>query len=100
MSQNAISANGFSELGISVAGGYETDDVRIENNNVVGAQTAIQVDSGVLDAYFKSNVLVGDGQGGSPDTGIDTSATNNTYRSNRIDGFDCAVKENGSCIIP
>lgn len=101
VSQNAISANGIGEFGIRVAGGYGTDDVRIENNNVVGAQTAIQVDSGVKDAYFKSNVLVGDGRGGgSYDIGIDTDAATNNYRSNRINEFDCEVREGGSCILP
>ena len=101
VSQNAISANGIGEFGIRVAGGYGTDDVRIENNNVVGAQTAIQADSGVKDAYFKSNVLVGDGRGGgSYDIGIDTDAATNNYRSNRINEFDCEVREGGSCILP
>jgi len=102
--QNVISANGDGEFGISVEGGG-MDDVTIENNTVVGAQTAISVDDQVVNAYFKSNVLTGDGLEGDPegdpdiDIGLDTCAWNNRYRSNAINDFDTALQE-GSCSLP
>jgi len=89
--QNAISA--ISEIGIEVEGNGQ-DNVTIENNDVVGAATAISVDGKVRDAYFKSNVLTGPG-----DIGIDTSACNNSYRSNRINDFYIDVHE-GDCSLP
>ena len=97
VAQNAVTANG--EIGIVVEGGDGIDDVIIENNNVVGAGTAIWVDDQVEDAFFKSNVLMGDGLGGIIDTGIDTSACNNRYRSNRINEFDIDVQES-LCSLP
>jgi hypothetical protein len=90
--QNTIAADGG--VGIAVEGGDGMDDVIIENNNVTGADTGVQVDGLVDSAFFKSNILVGNGSG----DGIDTHALDNRYRSNRIDGFDCKVKEAGSCI--
>jgi hypothetical protein len=94
VAQNAVSANGG--IGIEVAGDG-TDDVRIENNNVVGADTAIWVDDQVDSVYFKSNVLDGD-PSSDDDVGIDISSfTDSTYRSNRITDFDCAVLLNGEC---
>ena len=94
VAQNAVSANGG--IGLEVAGDG-TDDVRIENNNVVGADTAIWVDDQVDSVYFKSNVLDGD-PSSDDDVGIDISSfTDSTYRSNRITDFDCAVLLNGEC---
>lgn len=103
--QNALTVNGG--IGILVKGGDGFDDVIIENNDVAGADTAVRVaeddDPQVLgdeieNVFFKSNILVGSGSAST--NGIDTDAFKNRYRSNRISGFECSIRESGTCVDP
>jgi hypothetical protein len=91
--QNVVTAGGG--VGVRVYGSG-VDDLAIEQNQVVGAQTAILVDDQADAVLFKSNVLTGDGVDGTGDIGICSEAAANSYRSNRIEGFD-EDTQNGGC---
>jgi hypothetical protein len=72
------------------------NDISITLNDVFGADTAILVDEYNQDAFFKSNILTGDGVPQTGDTGICSFAGINDYKANKIKGFDNDILE-GSC---
>lgn len=75
--------------------GGGANEISITLNDVFGADTAILVNEYNQDAFFKSNILTGDGDPGTGDTGICSFAGINDYKANKINGFDYKILESG-----
>ena len=91
--RNLITASGGT--GILVLGDGATSSIVVDINDVEGAETAVLVDEGIVDAFLKSNILNGDGINNSGDIAICSDAGLNTIRANRINKFDDAIVEVG-----
>lgn len=87
--RNLITASGGA--GILILGDAALSSIAVDTNDVIGAATAVLVDDGIVDAFFKSNIL--DGDGVSDDIGICSDAVLGAYRANKIKKFDHAIVE-------